>query len=164
VDILGSQRQNFRPASRTVSAIAMNQRTVMSLAAVVALTGALASGCGGGGDGLSKSDYIKQADAICAKDSKKLNAASRKFGSKPTQRQLNHYVTANFVPTIEDQIKELRRLEAPNSDQAKLTKIYDEVDRGLRKLKTQPQLLTKGNPFKKANQGAQAYGLKVCGS
>jgi hypothetical protein len=144
----------------------MNQRAVMSCAAVVALTGVVASGCGGGGDNRpSKSDYIKQADAICTKDSKKLNAVSqKKFKTKPTPKQFAQFVKDDFVPTIEDQLTELRKLKTPKSDQDKLSRIYDDADRGVQKLKADPTLLASGDPFKKANEGAQAYGLKVCGA
>jgi hypothetical protein len=34
----------------------------------------LAAGCGGGGGSLSKGDYAKKADAICAKYNRKINA------------------------------------------------------------------------------------------
>jgi hypothetical protein len=141
----------------------MNQRTAIPLVAVMALTGV--SGCGGSDDKtLSKREYIKRADAICAKDSKKLQAAGRKYGPKPTRKDLEQFVTDDFVPTIEDQLSRLRKLKAPKDDQDKLSKIYDEADQGVQTIKADPRRLIRGDPFKKANQQATAYGLKVCGS
>ena len=124
-----------------------------------------AAGCGGGSDNtLSKSEFIKKADAICAKDNKRLQAAGSKFGQKPSAAQMSQFVRSDLVPTLSKQINELRALKAPNKDQDHLNKLFDEVDQGLGRVKANPTLIMKGNPFAHANAGAKAYGLKVCGS
>ena len=46
-------------------------------AALLAATALLAAGCGGGGGRLSKDDYAKQADAICSKYNRKIEALGR---------------------------------------------------------------------------------------
>jgi len=43
-------------------------------ALAIAATALLVAGCGGGGGRLSKQDYAKQADAICAKYNRKIQA------------------------------------------------------------------------------------------
>jgi hypothetical protein len=51
---------------------------VSRVAALLAATALLAAGCGSGGGGrLSKDDYAKQADAICAKYNRKIQALGR---------------------------------------------------------------------------------------
>jgi hypothetical protein len=132
----------------------------------LALSAVLAAGCGSSSDDktLSKSDYIKQADAICAKDNKKLQAAGEKLGNRPSKQQIAQFAKNDLVPTISSQIQELRALKPPKADQAKLNKLYDEVDRTLASLKSDPAKATRDDPFAHANAGAKAYGLKVCGS
>jgi hypothetical protein len=47
-------------------------------AAALTLVALVAAGCGGGGDGrLSKEDYAKQADAICSKYNRRIQALGR---------------------------------------------------------------------------------------
>ena len=136
----------------------------LSVALALALAAAVA-GCGESSDNtLSKTEFIKKADAICAKDNKRLQAAGAKIGQKPTSAQMTQFVRSDLVPTLSNQIEKLRALKAPKKDQDHLNKLFDEVDQGLAKVKSEPSLLTQGNPFSRPNAGARAYGLKVCGS
>lgn len=133
---------------------------------IAAVLLASAVGCGSSDKKpLSKSAYVKQGNAICKKGNKKVEAGASKFKGQPTPKQLKKFATNTLVPSIEDQVKQLRGLEPPKGDKPKVEKIYKQVDAGIAKVKADPSSLTKKpDPFGKANKAARAYGLTVCGS
>ncbi len=148
----------------------MNTHAGAILAALLA-TGAVA-GCGSGGDKpLSKTEYIKQGDAICKKFGDKLDKAAQKQfadlgpNEAPSEKQLTPFVEDAVKPNIESQISGLRDLEPPKADKDKLNAIYDQVETALAKVEDDPEsLLEQGaDPFEKANAAAQKYGFKECG-
>jgi len=81
-------------------------RRVLGLALFFA---ALAAGCGGGGgDGLSQEEFRQQADAICAKYDKKIQA----LGSPQSPADIPAYVQKG-IPLLRQGIAELRALNPP---------------------------------------------------
>lgn len=141
----------------------MIKLTGVVLAAVV-LVGT--AGCGGSDKKpLSKSEYVRQGNAICKKGNKKIEAAASKFKGEPSPKELEKFATDDLVPSVEDQVKQLRDLEPPKADKDTVEKIYKQVDAGVSKVKADPSTLTKTpDPFGKANKAARSYGLTVCGS
>jgi hypothetical protein len=70
---------------------------------------ALAAGCGGGGgDGLSQEEFRQQADAICEKYDKKIQA----LGSPQSPADIPAYVQKG-IPLLRQGIAELRALNPP---------------------------------------------------
>jgi hypothetical protein len=133
---------------------------------------ALLAGCGGGDDSdststeaaLTKSEFLKQGNAICAKGNKTIDkAANQAFsnGQKPTEAQLEQFVSQT-APIIQGEIDGLRALGAPAGDEQQVNAILDEAQSALDKAKQDPSLFLNGDPFKKANQDAKAYGLTAC--
>ena len=81
-------------------------RRVLGLALFFA---ALAAGCGGGGgDGLSQEEFRQQADAICEKYDKKIQA----LGSPQSPADIPAYVQKG-IPLLRQGIAELRALKPP---------------------------------------------------
>jgi hypothetical protein len=81
-------------------------RRVLGLALFFA---ALAAGCGGGGgDGLSQEEFRQQADAICEKYDKKIQA----LGSPQWPADIPAYVQKG-IPLLRQGIAELRALNPP---------------------------------------------------
>jgi hypothetical protein len=81
-------------------------RRVLGLALFFA---ALAAGCGGGGgDGLSQEEFRQQADAICEKYDKKIQA----LGSPQSPADIPAYVQKG-IPLLRQGIAELRALNPP---------------------------------------------------
>ena len=134
---------------------------VASLAFVIAL----AAGCGSD-DSPSKSEFLKQGNAICKKSIKAINAAARKTfppDQPPSKAQITKVVKDTLVPEVQKQIDGLRDLGAPPGDEDKINAFLDEVQSANDKTKADPTLAV-GNqdPFKKATQFAKAYGLTAC--
>jgi hypothetical protein len=131
------------------------------------LAGTLLAGCGGD-DSPSKADYVKDANAICKKTNDEINTAAKKeFGNqRPSQKQTTNFINETAIPGVEDELSQLRDLDAPSGDEDTVNAIYDAAEEGLNKAKQDPSLLVQNNPpaFDKANKLAKDYGLTVCAS
>jgi hypothetical protein len=136
-------------------------------AALMALALA-AAGCGGDDDkGPTKAAYIAKADAICKASDAKIEAAAGQIADPNDAEAVKAFVTATLIPNVEGQVKELRALDKPKDDADEIDAIYDAVEAGVAKGKSDPASLlsatTGVSPFADANTKAQAYGMKSCG-
>jgi hypothetical protein len=137
------------------------------------------AGCGsndknggtGGSSSLSKAEFVRRGNAICAAGNKETEAQGQKlFGGqrkKPSKSQLTQFAATVLIPSVQKQVDQIRALGAPKGDEAKVKAIVDAAQQGIDKGKQNPLALTGqsgGDPFKKANALARAYGLTVCGS
>jgi hypothetical protein len=141
------------------------------LALSAALAASLALGACGG-SALSKDEYVKQADAIC----KSFDAKQKKL---PQPKSISDFadLTKKAKPLIEDQIKQLRGLKAPDSIKKQTNQAYDLLDQQVPKLdelsaaakkndtaKIQQVAVSAGKLSAQANAKAKEIGLKVCGN
>lgn len=155
-----------------------HRHLVALLLALVAIT-AVAAGCGssskskstGGGAPLTKAEFLKRGNAICAQGNKDVNAEGRKmFGNKPKKRptpaEIHKFATAVLIPSVTSQVDKIAALSPPKGDESKVKAIVDAARQGIAKGKKDPSSLAQSGPgpFAKANALARAYGLKVCGS
>jgi hypothetical protein len=140
------------------------------LSAAVALA-LVAAGCGSSSkSSISKAEFVKKGNAICANGSKEIDAAGKRiFGTnpnvKPSADQIRKFASTVLLPSVEKQVKALRALGAPKGDEAKVKAILDAADQGIEKGKKDPASLASNGagPFAKANSLAKAYGLPACG-
>jgi hypothetical protein len=135
--------------------------------AVLAATIAVA-GCGGGSDSPTKAEFLKQGNAICKKGSQEIDAGAKKVftsKSKPTEAQIEKFVTTTIIPSVQGQIDDLKAIGTPDGEEAKVDAIVSSAQSALDEGKKDPSLFAsnKNDPFKKANQLAESYGLKECG-
>jgi hypothetical protein len=151
---------------------------LFALFAVFALA-LLAAGCGSSGGSTStasitKAEFIKQADAICAKGNKQIQteiqAYSKKVGlsgnTQPTNAQVTEIANTILVPSVQSQHDDIGALGAPSGQESQVNAILAAVQDGIDQAKKDPTTLLKSNDttFAKANQLAKDYGLTVCGS
>jgi hypothetical protein len=134
-------------------------------------------GCGGGDDGVSKSDYVKKGNAICDNYDKQVAALAKESFPNITQSNQRPTVPAfqaflgKLLPLTEAEIRNLRALEKPKGDEQEIEAILAAADKGVaqaRRGATDPtvarRLMGDVDPFADANRKAKAYGLKTCGS
>jgi hypothetical protein len=138
----------------------------------------LVSACGGGGSSpkaasgppLSKAAFIAQADAICKRYEDNLSAQGKALSATSSQQQLSDFVVKQIVPSFRSMIGELRALNPPAADKAKITKMLDDLSTGLDQLessaKTDVKSALNNEPqgFKDSDAAATAYGFTQCGS
>ncbi len=93
--------------------------------AAILAAAALVSGCAGGGgsDRLTKEEYIKQADAICAESIEKIKALG-----EPQDLAGLAALSKQAVEIAEDQLAQLRALVPPEEIEEQVNRAYDLVD------------------------------------
>ena len=156
----------------------------IGLLAACAAIAMIVGGCGGGDDTtdttastdsteLTKAQFVKQGNAICAKANEELNKEVEKFfketglGEKqsPSAAELKKVAEEFVTPIVGRQVDELRELGAPAGEEKQVEKILTAAEEGIEKSEEEPESLLAGenSAFGKANELAIDYGLKTCG-
>lgn len=152
--------------------------TLVLLALALAL-----AGCGGGGgstessestSALSKAEFVKKGNAICASTEKEIEANVEKFTKEqnfsatkpPSEKQIAELAEQVLVPKVRQQLDEIRALGTPSGDEGEVEAILAAAEEALRETEANPSVFGKGGvgPFAKVNKLSREYGLTVCGS
>lgn len=154
----------------------MNKAFLSALAVLVALA-ALVAGCGGGDDTtdsetvtLTKTEFIKQGDAICKEANEDNEAEAEEYAEengftleKASKDQIEEAVAAVLVPSLEKQADELKALGAPEGDEDEVEAIIVALEDATGEIEDDPSSIFTGKSLDKPNKLAGAYGFKVCG-
>ncbi|HUC00450.1 MAG TPA: hypothetical protein VMS11_11540 [Solirubrobacterales bacterium] len=161
----------------------MSKRFSASLLAalVVAL---VAAGCGGGGDdssgdstdsgspsSLTKAEFIKQGDEICAEGDAAIEEEANEFAEEngidtenPSEAEQEEVVEQVLGPAIKRQSEEIADLGPPQGEEEAVEEIVAAVGRGAEEIEEDPKAVVNGeNPLAEASKLAKAYGFKQCG-
>jgi hypothetical protein len=126
-----------------------------------------ATGCGDSDDALTKSEFLKQGNAICKKGNQEIDRVGQQTlgGNKePTKAELTTFSEDTLIPVVQGEIDGLRDLEPPSDDEDQVNAILDEAQGALDQAKDDPTIFaSNADPFKKANKLANDYGLTECG-
>jgi hypothetical protein len=140
-------------------------------------------GCGGGGgdttSDITKAQFVKKADFICADyKSKRLAAAEKEYN--PKQRQGSHAVGSKAtkeleaeleelaenllqettIPLVRTQHEKLEALGAPAGDEEKVEKMLDNMETATDKIEEEGfRGIIGGNQFDQFEKEAEKYGL-----
>ncbi len=148
-------------------------RRRLGLTVTLAVLLAAAAGCGGdgGGDRLTKEEYIAQADAICKATEDELDALA-----EPATKEEFASFLEEGLGLSEAQLEDLRALSPPEADEATLEEAYSLVEQQLDVIRDMvdavkaddeaavQELITQGDALNdRADQIAADYGLKECG-
>ena len=130
---------------------------------------AVASAACGDSEGVSKTDYLASARAVCQTGRQSLAEASAAAFAKvpPGQTmsapEIDSFVRQSVIPTLRDQVRQLRALPPPKGKKGKVEEIYRALEKGLDELEKAPKRLIDGtNPFRDAERLATKYGIGVC--
>jgi hypothetical protein len=135
----------------------------------------------------SKHDYISQADGLCAfyetrveelgrerfglnaKDFKVLPSGQIVFraGHRPSDAAIEDFVLEVAVPTLREELDEVRAITPPTGDEAQVAAIYDAAARAVDGLETDPAAFADDAAvrrlFADARRIGRRYGLRECG-
>jgi hypothetical protein len=132
-------------------------------------------GCGGGSDetdsSVTKVQFVKKANAICADFSKKRAAAAEKeFNSKLANAgRLNSelkelgekLVKESLIPLLQEQQDELESLGAPAGDEEKVEAMMENLGKAIGEMEeAEFQDVVAGNQLDPFEEEAEKYGLK----
>ncbi len=125
-------------------------RTTKMRALSLLVTAALAvisAACGE--DGVSKAEYQAKAKVVCEKGNQALTDASNAVfskvpaGQKLSDPEVENFVRQTVIPTVRDQVKELRALPPPKGKKGQVEEIYTALEKGLDELEKSPKKLTR---------------------
>jgi hypothetical protein len=136
----------------------------------------------------SKRDYVIQADTICARADQaiqteaevSLGIDSSDFrltpsgeavflpGRAPSPERIRRFGEEVVVPTLREQLADLRALTPPRGDEATVNEIYDRAERGLERLEADPAAFSDRDAVRRALTEARRlgrrYGFFDCGT
>lgn len=136
-----------------------------------------ATGSSGGGEvtvetgSLSKAEFIKQANAVCAKGREQLEKKAAAFleeagenPAKPSEGSPEvEFLEETYIPSFEQQIDDVSAIGAPAGDEKEIGAFLQALQDTLDKAAEEPQgIITGGITLDKAAKLASAYGLKNC--
>lgn len=148
-------------------------RWIIGLAVAVVLLG-VGVGCGGGsGDttsDITKAQFVKKADAICADFSKKRSAAAEKeFNAKlagagkltSEVKELGEkLLDESILPLLNEQQEELESLGAPAEDEEKVDAMMENLGKGIGEMEeAEFQEVIAGDQLDPFESEAEKYGL-----
>ncbi len=159
----------------------MGRGPIALIAAVIAAA-IIGAGCGGGSDdsssvsSISKKAFIVKADAICQKSSERMQAQLFKVLrkdkvngklKKPSLADNEKFIVTVLVPSLKQEIGELKALGAPEGDEERVGEIVKALEEGLETAEADPEGVAAGSSdmvFGIPSRLAGEYGLEVCGS
>jgi hypothetical protein len=133
----------------------------------------LVAGCGSGdGDTLTKAEFVEQADALCRKIDRQQAGEFAAYGRKNAkdfnrspEKGLEKAILELVVPSVRNEIKEVKALGVPEDDEAQVEEFFAEVEAALKKTGKDPLSIENGrpkNPFFGSFKLGQAYGFNDC--
>lgn len=149
---------------------------LLTAAAAAAVLVMLIAGCGGGDETtdetvtLTKTEFIKQGDAICKKSGEQSEQEAEEFAEengftleKASTEQLEDAVGAVLVSTLRQQAEEISALGAPEGDEEQVEAIITSLESATDEIEDEPKLVFEEKVFEEPNELAEDYGFKVCG-
>jgi ABC-type transporter Mla MlaB component len=119
--------------------------------------------------------FIKKATAICNHTTAKVDSegiaalrkVERESGNSERKAKVE-YIPEWLVPTLEDELAELRSLGAPSGDEKQIDAVFATLEEVVEKAKTEPEKylylqVHAKYPYLKVEELATAYGIPECG-
>jgi len=128
----------------------------------------LIAGCGSSSDeALSKSEFLKQGNAICAKNAKAREEAIveviKTHDPNASIKENREEAVQKILPIYEDTAEQIADLGAPKGDEAKVEALAEAMEEAATKLHANPgSAFSQNTPFVKPNKMAESYGLDAC--
>ena len=137
-------------------------------AVVFALVAALAA-CGSSTyKGLTKAEFVRQADESCQHPSKDAQDVRNFFKVVLAPERKARLYLEKVLPLFDREVDRIAKLKPPKADRARVKKIIDQARADAKKftadLKDDPAAAISAteHPFKKSSDLATAYGVKIC--
>jgi hypothetical protein len=161
-------------SQNTLKEQASAPRLALFLASLMTLT-LLFTSCGdsenSGTDSasLTKAQFIKQADKICAEADEKLVIDYRAFvkshgiKGRPSKPQSLEVAEEIYLPNIENRLEDLQKLSPPVGDEDQVKKIFAATEDAIAVASKNPEATLGKSPFEKSKALTTAYGFTACG-
>lgn len=132
--------------------------SLLALSALVQIS----AGCGSSSPEhtLTKQEFIRRADRICARVPSTVVANGTAYRKKNPGVREDEVITEVALPTFEKELQQIKALGLPDE----VSVFVRAFESGITDLKEDPLdgLVAETNPFMKAREAADAYGLNAC--
>lgn len=158
----------------------MSGRGALAVLAGVLVSAVVAVGCGGGGGSdtaveegsVTKTHYVKEADAVCKKGEEELQADFATFlkekenVKKATEADYTELLEKVIAPNISAEVEELRELDVPQGDASQVEAMINAREESLSTAESEPKAVVAKSEevFGHASKLASEYGLEACAS
>ena len=149
-----------------------NMRKLVALLAGVAAVAFLIAGCGSSDDSttdsgstVTKADFVKQGQAICAAGNKEIEEGFKEIlpsGKKPSEDQIAEAMETVLIPSVKKQLGEIEEIGAPEGEDEAVDAFIAGAEGELEKGEEDPQSLASESSFSKTSKEAAALGLTNC--
>lgn len=131
----------------------------------------LAVGCGGGGGDSStevtKAEFTKQANAICAERDKKWTAQVASWEKKElstakvsaSKDEAGELIASELVPLMEDELRKLEALEIPAGEEETISKMWKTRSKAIAEIEADPLGIAESPSLTSFTLQARKYGL-----
>lgn len=156
----------------------MSYRRIILVIVGMALGGALIGGCGGEDDAsadVTKAQFVKEAEAICADRKKeweavvdvfikeneaKVKKTGKATSTKEGREKSQEILDKSLLPLLQGEQEELEALESPEADEAKVEEMLQKRAEGIETLEDEGvNALSSDETFGTFDKDAKAYGL-----
>jgi hypothetical protein len=124
------------------------------------------AGCGGGGeDSLTKAEFTRKANTICAKWQQargaRYSAAQSKYvplNSRENKKKAIIFVLSPYEAAIDG----VGELSPPSGEEETVETLVNTMEEAMAQVKKEPLIATKKPVFEKSNKLVESYGLDEC--
>jgi hypothetical protein len=151
-------------------------RWIGGLVIGVVVLAALVGGCGednATSSSLTKAEFVKQADALCAERQKEWKTALASYNQQVQERnatnklQVQEEIATNLldeemIPAVSKQLEAMEELPAPEGDEEQVSKMLDTLSKEIEKVESEKNPvygLAKSRNFEGFEKEAKKYGL-----
>jgi hypothetical protein len=144
------------------------RHTVRYAAVLLALVATLGACSSTPYKGLTKAEFLRQADETCTHPSKAALAVRDLFRVQLLPENKAKLYLEKILPLFEHEVDRIAKLKPPKADRGQVKQIIDQARDDAKKfaadLKDDPATATSpaGHPFKKSSDLAIAYGMRIC--
>ena len=141
----------------------MIKKKLLNYLGVLIICAAVLLGCGGGESQLTRTQFIRQGDAICEQAAAEQAKLAAQHKGEVVSGNFEA-VTAVFVPPMEKELRRLRALRPPQADEAMVQAILKAIGSGVKDAKADylDLFVKETDPFVEADALARKYGLGAC--
>lgn len=148
----------------------MDQSRAVLVVVAMSLLAAAFTACGSSADTsqVSRAQFLALANGICTKGDEAIQAEARtqfpNGRATASEKQREQFALDVVAPNLQKQVLAIRKLGAPQGDEATVEIVVKELQAAILEVKRNPASFGKGNaePLAKANKFAAAYGLNAC--
>jgi hypothetical protein len=145
----------------------VNKGAIGSIVGLAVLVALLVAGCGGSEETVTKSDFVRQGNAVCGKWQQARGDRFREINSKfkpPVTQAKREKAILYVLEPYEDAIEGLKELDPPAGEEEKVEAMINAMEEGLKQGQANPgSLISSSTAFTKGNKLTEEYGLKECG-